>query len=144
METKDATFDILANAMVGRQVERKFKFAAYEPGELLLDVKDLTVSTKHKQKAVNGCTFSVRAGEIVGVAGVEGNGQTELVETIMGLTKLNSGDIHLSGKLTNKLTTSEILKLSVGHVPEDRALNGLILDFSIAENTVLEIGRAHV
>jgi len=137
MNTKDATFDILANAMVGRNVERKFSFKPYEPGETLLEVRDLTVHTKRKQNAVNRCSFSVRAGEIVGVAGVEGNGQTELVETIMGLSKPSGGSIQMGGKPTSELSTAEILKLSVGHVPEDRALNGLILDFSIAENTVL-------
>ena len=137
LDTKNATFDTLANAMVGRNVERKFSFKAYEPGDTLLEVNDLTVHTKHKHNAVKGCTFSVRAGEIVGVAGVEGNGQTELVESIMGLTKPTSGTIRMGGKLTNELSTSKIMKLSVGHVPEDRALNGLILDFSIAENTVL-------
>lgn len=137
LETKDATFDNLANAMVGRQVERKFTFTAYQPGELLLDIHDLKATSRHKAKGLNGCTLSVRAGEIVGVAGVEGNGQTEMVECIMGLLKPSSGTVHLRGKLTNELSTSEVLKLSVGHVPEDRALNGLILDFSIAENVVL-------
>ena len=137
LETKDADFDILANAMVGRQVQRKFTFTAYQPGELLLQVEGLTAASRHKANAVDGLSFDVRAGEIVGVAGVEGNGQTELVECIMGLTRPTSGTITLQGKAANRLSTSEILRLSVGHVPEDRALNGLILDFSIAENTVL-------
>ena len=137
LDTKDATFDILANAMVGRQVERKFAFKPYEPGETLLEITNLTAASKHKLEALNKCSLDVREGEIVGVAGVEGNGQTELVEIIMGLSKPTSGSIKLRGKLTNELSTAEILKLSVGHVPEDRALNGLILDFSIAENVVL-------
>jgi general nucleoside transport system ATP-binding protein len=137
LDTKDATFDILANAMVGRQVQRKFTFGPYQPGEMLMEIKNLKVASKHKKAALDGCSFNVKAGEIVGVAGVEGNGQTELVETIMGLTRSSSGSIVLRGKLVNELSTSEILKLSVGHVPEDRSLNGLILDFSIAENTVL-------
>jgi general nucleoside transport system ATP-binding protein len=135
--TKDASFDILANAMVGRQIERKFIFKPYEPGVTLLEVTNITASSKHKQLALNGCTLGVRAGEIVGVAGVEGNGQTELVDCIVGLKRPASGSIKLQGKLANELSTADILKLSVGHVPEDRALNGLILDFSIAENTVL-------
>ncbi|MDE1853565.1 MAG: ABC transporter ATP-binding protein [Thaumarchaeota archaeon] len=139
VETKEATFDILANAMVGRQVERKFIFAPYQPGETLLQIENLSASTKHKTRGLNGCSLTVRAGEIVGVAGVEGNGQTELVECIMGLMRPTSGSIRLSGKLTNELSTSEILKLSVAHVPEDRALSGLILDFSIAENVVLGV-----
>lgn len=137
METKDASFDILASGMVGRQVQRKFNFAAYKPGDVLLKVDSLTAATKHKLNALNGLSFDVRAGEIVGVAGVEGNGQTELVECIMGLMRPSSGAISLGGKMINELPTSEILKLSVGHVPEDRALNGLILDFSVAENAVL-------
>jgi general nucleoside transport system ATP-binding protein len=137
LDTKDATFDLLANAMVGRQVQRRFTFGPYQPGELLLQIEGLSAATKHKARALDGCSLEVRAGEIVGVAGVEGNGQTELVECIMGLMKPTSGSIRMQGRLTNELSTSEILKLSVGHVPEDRALNGLILDFSIAENVVL-------
>ena len=137
LNTADATIDKLASAMVGRQVERKFVFSPYRPGEVLLDVENLKAGSKHKPEAVNGCTFKVKTGEIVGMAGVEGNGQTELVECIMGLMKPTSGSITMSGKLTNEMTTAEILKLSVGHVPEDRALNGLVLDFSIAENVVL-------
>jgi general nucleoside transport system ATP-binding protein len=137
MDTRDASYDILASGMVGRQVQRNFKFGPYQPGEVLLKVENLTAHTKHKANALNGLTFDVKAGEIVGVAGVEGNGQTELVECIMGLMKPNTGSITLRGTMINRLNTSEILKLSVGHVPEDRALNGLILDFSIAENVVL-------
>lgn len=137
LDTKDATYDVLANAMVGRQVQRKFNFGPYKPGEVLLKVEGLSAATKNKQNALDGLTFRVDAGEIVGVAGVEGNGQTELVECIMGLMKPSSGSIHLGAKQIDKLHTSEVLKLSVGHVPEDRALNGLILDFSIAENVVL-------
>ncbi len=137
LDTKEATFESLANAMVGRRVERKFAFKPYEPGETLLEVKDLVVATRHKPRALDGCSFSVKEGEIVGVAGVEGNGQTELVETIMGLVRPASGTIRMKEKVTNDLSTAEILKMSVGHVPEDRALNGLILDFSIAENAVL-------
>lgn len=137
LDTKDATIDTLANAMVGRQVERKFVFTPYQPGNVLLEVENLTAGSRHRPDALKGCTFTVKTGEIVGLAGVEGNGQTELVECIMGLMKPYSGSIKMSGKLTSEMTTSEILKLSVGHVPEDRALNGLVLDFSIAENVVL-------
>jgi len=137
LSTKDANFDMLASAMVGRQIERKFAFSPYEPGKVLLEIEGLIAPSRHKPKALDGCTLTVRSGEIVGVAGVEGNGQTELVECIMGLLKPSGGTIRLGGKPTGGLATSEILKLSVGHVPEDRALNGLILDFSIAENVVL-------
>jgi general nucleoside transport system ATP-binding protein len=137
LDTKAATYPALAKLMVGREVERKFKFGPYKPGEVLLQVKDLVVPGRHKPKAVDGCSLSVREGEIVGLAGVEGNGQSELVEAIMGLLKASSGEVLLKGVRSTGLPTKKILNLSVGHVPEDRALRGLVMDFSIAENTVL-------
>jgi ABC-type uncharacterized transport system ATPase subunit len=137
VDTKDSTYDNLAIMMVGRGVERKFTFTEYNPGQVLLKVSDLVVSSRNKPKAVDGCTFDVREGEIVGLAGVEGNGQTELVEAIMGIRKPSSGSIEIKGRITNGLSTSEIMRYSVAHVPEDRALSGLVLDFSIAENSVL-------
>ena len=140
LDTKDASYEVLANMMVGRGVERRFTFKEYSPGETLLEVKDLVVSSHAKPRAVDGCTFTVRAGEIVGLAGVEGNGQSELVEAIMGIRRPSSGTISIKGTVSNKLTTSKIMGLSVAHVPEDRALSGLVLDFSVAENSIL--GRA--
>lgn len=135
--TKDANYDMLANMMVGRGVERKFVFKQYSPGQVLLDVNQLTVSTKHRERAVNGCTFAVREGEIVSLAGVEGNGQSELVEAITGVAKPESGSIRMMGKDATGLGPGQVMRLSVAHVPEDRALSGLVLDFSIAENSVL-------
>ena len=137
LETKDATFDILANMMVGREVERKFQFSEYKPGQTLLEVNNLVVSTKIKRSAVNGCSFSVREGEIVGLAGVEGNGQSELVEAVMGVRKPDSGTIKVAGKIVNGVGAGKVMKLSVAHVPEDRALSGLVLDFTVAENSIL-------
>jgi simple sugar transport system ATP-binding protein len=137
IDTADADFGKLANLMVGRGVERAFSFKEYRPGEVLLSVKDLMVSSRLSTRAVNGCTFEVREGEIVGLAGVEGNGQTELVESVLGLRKPASGSISIRGRQTGGLSTREIMALSVGHVPEDRALSGLVLDFSVAENGVL-------
>ena len=137
LDTKEASFDLLASMMVGRQVERKFRFNEYAPGEALLEVKDAVIHGRTKQNAVDHCSFSVREGEIVGLAGVEGNGQSELVEGIMGLRRLSSGTVEIRGKDTSKMSPSEILGLAVGHIPEDRALSGLILDFTQAENTVL-------
>ncbi len=137
MDTKDATYDVLANMMVGRGVERKFKFTEYAPGQTLLEVDRLVVSTKLKQSAVNGCTFSVKEGEIVGLAGVEGNGQSELVEAVTGVKKPDSGSIKVRGEVVNGLGAGRVMRLSVAHVPEDRALSGLVLDFTVAENTVL-------
>ena len=137
LDTRDATFDKLAAMMVGRQVERKFKFAAYAPGEVLLEVQDVVVDGKTKRNAVNHCSFVVREGEIVGLAGVEGNGQSELVEGLMGLKELVSGKIRIRGRDTAGMSPANIMDLAVGHIPEDRALSGLVLDFSVAENTVL-------
>lgn len=137
LDTKDATYAKLAKLMVGREVERKFSFAAYNPGAMLIELKNLCYGDKHKPKAVQDVSFSVHGGEIVSIAGVEGNGQTELVETIMGLRKPTSGTIEIRGTPATGLGTKKVLDLSVAHIPEDRALRGLVMDFSLAENTVL-------
>ena len=140
IETKDASVGKLADMMVGRRIERKFRFSEYKPGKVLLEVKDLVVKGRFKAKAVDGISFSVREGEIVGVAGVEGNGQTELIGAVVGVLKPSGGSIAIKGVQTSRMSAKEIMGLAVAHVPEDRALSGLVLDFSIAENTVL--GRA--
>ncbi len=137
LDTKDASYAKLAKLMVGREVERKFTFAEYKPGKVILEVNGLCYGDKHKPKAVADCSFSVREGEIVSIAGVEGNGQTELVETLMGLKKPTSGTVVVKGTPATGLATSKVLDLSVGHIPEDRALRGLVMDFSLAENSIL-------
>ena len=137
LETKDATYATLAKMMVGREVERKFTFSEYTPGKVILEVKNLVAGDRHRPKAVNDCSFSVREGEIVGLAGVEGNGQSELVETIMGLRRPTSGSVEIRGRKVGGLSTRKILDMSVAHVPEDRALRGLVMEFSLAENTIL-------
>jgi simple sugar transport system ATP-binding protein len=137
VDTRDATYARLAMMMVGREVERKFDFTPYNPGNLLLEVKHLVSGDKHKPRAVNDCSFTVREGEIVCIAGVEGNGQSELVETIVGLRRPTSGEVLIEGRNCNGLETGKILNLSVAHIPEDRALRGLVMDFSVAENSVL-------
>ena len=137
LDTKDATFDSLASMMVGRQVERKFKFREYTPGDVLLEVRDVVINGKTKLNAVNHCSFVVREGEIVGLAGVEGNGQSELVQGLMGLHKTAAGTIKVRGHDIAGMPPGKIMDLAVGHIPEDRALSGLVLDFSVAENTVL-------
>ncbi len=137
IDAQEATFATLANMMVGRGVERKFVFEEYKPGAEILSVNELVVPGRYKEKAVDGCTFSVRGGEIVGLAGVEGNGQSELVEAIMGMRRPVSGTISVGGKGTSGMSTKMVMGLSVAHIPEDRALSGLILEFSICENSVL-------
>ena len=137
IDTKEATFSKLAMMMVGRDVERRFNFAPYTPGGVLLEVRNLVAGDKRRPRAVNDCSFVVSQGEIVCIAGVEGNGQSELVETIVGLRKPNSGEIFVKGTGCSELDTRKILELSVAHIPEDRALRGLVMDFSLAENSVL-------
>jgi simple sugar transport system ATP-binding protein len=138
-QTKDVTVNQLANLMVGRDVIRSYSFAAYNPGEVLLEVKDLRVSGLRKAVAVDGVSFTVRRGEIVGLAGVDGNGQSELVESVIGFRKPLSGTITIKGSVTTHLTTSKIFEKSVGHIPEDRAGQGLVMDFSVSDNSVLGI-----
>ncbi len=137
IDTKDASYAVLAKMMVGRDIERKFTFTEYKPGKVLLEVTNLCYGDKHKLNAVSQCSFSVREGEIVSLAGVEGNGQTELVESIMGLRNPTAGKVEVRGQVVTGVGTSAILGLSVAHIPEDRALRGLVMDFSVAENTVL-------
>ena len=137
MDTKDASYAALAKMMVGRDIERKFVFAEYRPGKVLLAVKGLCYGDRHKLDAVKDVSFDVREGEIVSLAGVEGNGQTELVESIMGLKAPTKGTVEVKGTAVGGLGPNAILEHSVAHIPEDRALRGLVMDFSVAENAVL-------
>ena len=137
MDTKDASYAALAKMMVGRDIERKFVFAEYRPGKVLLEVKGLCYGDRHKLDAVKDVSFDVREGEIVSLAGVEGNGQTELVESIMGLKAPTKGTVEVKGTAVGGLGPNAILEHSVAHIPEDRALRGLVMDFSVAENAVL-------
>lgn len=137
--TKDISIGQLANMMVGREVIRSFSFNPYSPGEVLLEVKGLRVAGRRKAVAVDGVSFAVRKGEIVGLAGVDGNGQSELVESLIGFRKPLSGTISVKGVVTTSLDTSKILEKSVGHIPEDRLAQGLVMDFSISDNSVLGI-----
>ncbi len=137
--TKEVSIGQLANMMVGREVIRSFSFDPYNPGEVLLEVKELRVAGQRKAVAVDDVSFSVRRGEIVGLAGVDGNGQSELVESLIGFRKPLSGSISIKGVVTTSLDTSKIFEKSVGHIPEDRVAQGLVLDFSISDNSVLGI-----
>ena len=137
MDTKDASYAALAKMMVGRDIERKFVFAEYRPGKVLLAVKGLCYGDRHKLDAVKDVSFDVREGEIVSLAGVEGNGQTELVESIMGRRAPQKGSVEVKGTAVGGLGPNAILEHSVAHIPEDRALRGLVMDFSVAENAVL-------
>lgn len=136
--TKETNTSELAEKMVGRQVSFKVEKAKANPKETILEVNDLHVKGQHGLKALNGTTFNVRAGEILGIAGVDGNGQSELIYALTGLKKIDSGSVRLKGQdITNK-SPREISKSGVSHIPEDRHKRGLVLDFTVSENLVLQ------
>ena len=132
-----ATEESLAKAMVGREVLLRVDKPPAQPGETLLEVSDLHVIDDRGIEKVAGVSFSVRAGEIVGIAGVDGNGQTELIDAITGLRKVHSGSVTVVGQEHHHATPREMLDAGVGHIPEDRQRRGLVLEFSIAENIAL-------
>jgi simple sugar transport system ATP-binding protein len=132
-----ATQASLAQMMVGREVLLRVEKHHSKPGEVLLDVDDLRVHDDRDLEAVRGVSFQVRAGEIVAIAGVDGNGQTELIDAITGLRRSESGRIVVGGRDLSKASAHEFLQQGVGHIPEDRQRRGLVLEFSLAENLVL-------
>ncbi len=132
-----ATEESLARAMVGREVLLRVDKPRAQPGDRLLEVDDLHVLDDRGIKKVNGVSLSVRAGEIVGIAGVDGNGQTELIDAIAGLRRIESGAIRVAGRELRHATAREMLDAGVGHIPEDRQRRGLVLEFTIAENVAL-------
>ena len=134
---KGATEASLARAMVGRDVLLRVDKKPAEPGDVLLAVEDLHVNDDRGIAKVRGVSFEVRAGEIVGIAGVDGNGQTELIDAITGLQKVVSGRIIVGGKEIAHANARDMLDAGVGHIPEDRQRRGLVLEFSIAENIAL-------
>jgi simple sugar transport system ATP-binding protein len=132
-----ATPEGLARLMVGREVVLRVEKPPAEPGDILLSVEELTVLDVRDLEAVRGASFEVRAGEIVGIAGVDGNGQTELIDALTGLRRPTGGRIVAAGKDITSASSRECLDLGVGHIPEDRQLRGLVLDFTLAENLAL-------
>jgi simple sugar transport system ATP-binding protein len=129
----------LASMMVGRDVGLTVDKKIADPGKVVLSISDLSVLDDRDQRAVDHVSFEVRAGEILAIAGVQGNGQTELAEAILGLRAIhsNEGDIAISGSSVRGKSVRSILEKGVGYVPEDRQKNGLISEFSIAENLML-------
>jgi general nucleoside transport system ATP-binding protein len=132
-----ATEEGLAKLMVGREVLLRVDKEAAKPGDVILDVEDLRVLDDRELEAVRGVSLEVRAGEIVGIAGVDGNGQTELVEALTGLRPVAAGSFRLDGRELTKASTDRILDSGIGHIPEDRHRRGLVLEFSLAENIAL-------
>ena len=132
-----ATETGLARMMVGREVLLRVEKKPAAPGQPLLEVQDLSVLDDRGLGAVRGVSFDVRAGEIVGLAGVDGNGQTELIDALAGLRRPSGGEIRVRGQDVTRASARRVLDLGVGHIPEDRQRRGLVLEFSLAENLAL-------
>ncbi len=154
VETRGTTAAELAKLMVGTEVELRGrpveltlegetqKAPAWAAtGEPVLEVRNLRVRADTGELAVRGLSFGVHPGEIFGVAGVEGNGQTELVEAICGLRRVEAGEVRLAGKDVVGRSPPELYRLGLAHVPEDRWKHGLILSFTVAENAILGVQR---
>lgn len=138
VKTSETNAKDLARMIVGRDVLLRVEKTDANPGETVLAIQDLEVDGRHGL-AVNGVSFNVKTGEIVGIAGIEGNGQTELIEAIAGLTKSKGGRIAFgSNDLTNK-DARTVKELGVAHIPEDRHKRGLLLDSDLAENSILGV-----
>lgn len=135
-KTSETNAAELARLMVGRDVLLRVEKAPAKPGATVLSVKHLSLR-RALGTALNDVSFEVRAGEIVGLAGVEGNGQTELIEVLSGLQRASGGDLALAGQSLNKLSARAIKELGIAHIPEDRHRRGLLLDFDLADNTIL-------
>lgn len=141
LKTKDTTATDLARLMVGREVLLRVEKPDAKPGAQVLSVRGLSIVGRDASKRLDSLSFEVRAGEIVGVAGVEGNGQTELIEALAGLIPGSylSGEINFEGRDITKSDARTRKELGIAHVPEDRHRRGLLLDFSLAENTILGV-----
>jgi simple sugar transport system ATP-binding protein len=128
----------LASLMVGREVDLNIKRKPPKVGAETLVIRDLTVLDDRQHQMVDGVSFSVRDGEVLAIAGVQGNGQTELAEAILGLRKIHSGSIEVAGRDLTKSTVREVLEAGLGYIPEDRKKDGLVGDFTISENLMLD------
>ena len=132
-----ATPQMLAEMMVGRSVRLEVAKQEHQPGEAVLSIQNLTVVDDRGQPAVEGMTLDVRAGEVLGIAGVQGNGQTELVEALTGLRPSAAGRVTIAGQDLTNATPRAVFEAGTGHVPEDRQEHGLVLSYSSADNLVL-------
>jgi len=137
VKPEEATPEMLAEMMVGREVILQIDKAESQPGETILKVDDLCVLDQRRHMAVDGVTLAVQAGEILGVAGVQGNGQTELVEALTGLRRSHSGKASILGQDVTHDSPRQITEAGSAHVPEDRHKHGLVLSFSVRDNLVL-------
>ncbi len=137
VDTGKTDISHLAKMMVGREVIMEVEKPPHQPGEPVMTVKELEAYNDLGIKALRGINLRLRKGEILGIAGVEGNGQLELVETLTGLRKASAGKILIHGEEMTNHSARNIIKAGISHIPEDRRKRGLILDFSLAENLIL-------
>jgi ABC-type uncharacterized transport system ATPase subunit len=133
----ETTEQSLAKMMVGREVILSVDKHIAQPGEVVLEVENLRVMDDRGLVAVEGASFQVREGEVLGIAGVQGNGQTELVEALTGLREIEGGSVTIVGQDTTRATPRAITEIGTAHVPEDRQRDGLVLSFPVADNLVL-------
>ena len=139
VKTKDTTMEQLSAMMVGRNVSFHVEKGKKKPGDVVLDVENLSVASKvHKNNAVKNVSFKVRAGEIVCIAGIDGNGQTELVYGLTGLEPVKEGRVTLCGKDITRASIRKRSLLGMSHIPEDRHKHGLVLDYPLEYNMVLQ------
>ena len=141
VDVKDTDEARMAEMMVGRQVSFTVDKAAREPGPVILKIDGLNVRNARKVLALKNFSLEVHAGEILGVAGVEGNGQSELVEALTGLRKIESGSVRLDATDVTHFSIRERIQGGMAHIPEDRQKRGLVLDYTIEENFILETHR---
>ena len=135
---KDASEEELAGKMVGRKVDLRVKKLKANVGDEVLNISHLNVLNNKHLPIIKDFNLTLRRGEILGVAGIDGNGQAELVEALAGLRKIQSGSIHMSGKEISRKTPREIYENKLALIPEDRQRHGLVLEFKVKENLVLQ------
>src|SRR5438105_9326443 len=140
-ETRETNAAELARLMVGREVLLRLEKSNAHPGAPVLQVENLSMTASDGTERLASVSFEVKAGEIVGVAGVEGNGQTELIEALAGLIESErlSGDVRFEGRNITKLTARQRKQIGIAHVPEDRHRRGLLLDSDLSENSILGV-----
>ena len=141
VDVKDATEADMAKMMVGREVSFKVEKVEAQPKDVVVKIENLSVNNNKKVLGLKNFSLDIRAGEIVGIAGVEGNGQTELVEALTGMRNVESGNIIFKGKNIVKESIRQRIDDGMAHIPEDRHKRGLILDYTMEDNMVLKAYR---
>ncbi|WP_456275436.1 ABC transporter ATP-binding protein [Bacillus sp. AK128] len=139
VNVREATEASLAEMMVGRHVSFKVEKEESTPGKVVLKIDNISVKNNRKVMGLKNFSIDVKAGEILGIAGVEGNGQSELVEGITGLRKIESGSIYLNDEEVTHIPIRQRIEKGIAHIPEDRQKRGLVLDYKLEDNMVIEV-----